>query len=131
MEDEAFFLWVKYRVQNLPPRIENDREIVDYQPVIRTVALRKDVNPDFLYKRVHVDFDPTSKQNAFVLVINASTEEGRVVYREHFHFPTITETLEQAEEEKRKIEAGGYRPFLQKRQKFQKVDIMPVVIAAV
>lgn len=130
MEDEAFFLWIKYRINSLPITVdENGHERINYVPVIRAAVLRKDENAEVQYKRVHVDFDPTSRQSAFVVVIHAEMDSG--VYREYFYFPAITETLEQAQEEKRKIEDGGYRAFMAKKQKMHKVEIVPVVIAAI
>ena len=135
MESEALFLFVAYKNSPLPiTRDEKGREVVSGFPAIRRAA-RKKATPGeagqdgFMYKRTPIEFDPTQHQTGFVVIIYTQIEDGSLVDKTHFHFVTITPTAEEAEIQKNKIEKGGYKYYLENRQKFDRAEVAPILIS--
>ncbi len=133
MEDEAFFLWVVYRVEPMPTTTKDGKDLFQHMPVIRKVALKKPEGRgalrDFIYKRVQVDFDGLVEQAAFVVVMHTKIEDGGAISVEKFCFPGIVKTLAEAEALKLRAEVGEFRSLMEKGQKLHEVTIAPAFIS--
>lgn len=134
MEQEAYFLWVIYSVQNLDSELEGSKEICNALPIIRRVVLKKeDRGGAYKSKRINVDFDPldlVNRRHAYLVIIQLETQYNLTIIRNEFTFAGITSTQIEAEETKKELERDKLkqRSFLQKKQVVYKVTIEPVLV---
>jgi hypothetical protein len=135
MEDEAFFLYAAHQLKPLPRRLEGGKEVEEYLPVIKRAGIRR---PDkespayhgFVFKRVPIDFDPAGKQLGYIVVIHTKIEDSYVIVRDRsVYFVEITETEEEANAVKLRVEENKGSGFLEKGLKFDRVSVEPVLIS--
>ena len=133
MEDEAFFLFVVCKSDQLDAENRNGKEWHEFVPVIRRVSMQKPDRPrgDVLYKRINVDFDPLEHQQCYIVVLHAMVDDGHVVVADGFHFPAITLTEQEALTIKERVENGEYRGHLKKGEKFYKCSVMTAIITRI
>ncbi len=134
MEEEAHFLFVAYQPKALPIGLECGKEVHEHIPVIKRATIRKPQRETrewdgFTFSRVRIEFDPLGKQLGYVGVIHTRVDGPDYIQKKDVHFPFLTESETEAQELADKVKAGGFKEYLIKGQKFDRVEVAPILIA--
>jgi hypothetical protein len=129
-EEEAFFLFVAYRVDYGEPRVDRNRgmEIRPYHAEVLRASMQKLEREGEIYKRINVDFDPLGQQMAYLVTCRVSGERNGVIEEGIPKFAGIFLSEDEANLMLDQVKNGKFRDYLDAKQKFIDADMMPVLI---
>lgn len=132
MESEACFLFVVYNQEPAYATMQGNTEIHDTTFVIRKCILKVVRKQEgLIYKRIVVDFDPLElidNAEVYIVVLRIKTTSPRIIQKHIIHFPSIHKTLEEAETAAKFVEGGGWKSLAEKKQEFDRVEVIPALI---
>jgi hypothetical protein len=129
LEQEAMFVFIAYLVEPILDKYAEDgRTIIRGQTVdIKRACMQKPRHGE-LSKRIHVDFDPLSKQICYLAAGYYQTEQSGYLLKDIFRPIAIFEEEEEAIKFADQIQATGGKQFAEKKEKLDKVVTYPLII---
>lgn len=129
MEEEAMFLFAAYHLEEQPPRFDREYEIRPYSFELRRACMHKRERSGERYSRVHIHFDPLSKQVCYAVVCFFTKSDGHLKFENQPRFVAIEESAEEAEKVKQEMESGGHKSYAENnKEKFVSCEVFTALI---
>jgi hypothetical protein len=129
LEEEAMFVWVTYEAEMLPDRYgPNGLDILrEYRINIKRASMQKPINGEHS-KRIHVDFDPLSRQLCYLVGCFFNLEQPGLITKNIFRPAGVFDTDTDANIFASQVKANNGKEFIEKKEKLDRVEVHPLII---